>query len=239
MTRSLLVLLLLLPELSSVSADLEIRAQRGLVSVRAQAVPLTEVLGQLCEKTGAELVYEGPRPSPLVTVNIENAPEGELPGRILEGLGINYAYQMDASGKRVERLIVGETFGSGPSGTTSRPSTLARFGPPLPSAEGESAPADDSRYGSPDESSPVDNAVPLTPGASPESFGEYGSPDEPSLEGGSGPSSTSGASSGGLAHPPEFPADASSPFPPSPPIPYPVFPGDPSNPRPGMGASPF
>jgi hypothetical protein len=188
MVLSLLVLLLLLPEVPGLSADLEVRAEMGLVTVRARAVPLNDVLQRFCLQTGTELVYEGPQPSPLISVSLKDVPEAEVPTRLLEGLGLNYAYETDATGRRVKTLIIGETFGSGPAGGASRPSPATRFGRPFPAfrrgvsppaiaGEEQGSPTDDSFDASPP---PGEGGPPFTPGASPEGMARPVFPGDPS-----------------------------------------------------------
>jgi hypothetical protein len=214
MIRWLIILLLLLPVRES-SPQLQVQAQDGRVTIAAQEVPLKVVLDRLAQETGVEVVYEGPEPSPLVTVTIEDQPEREALTRILEGLGLNHALQMDASGHRVEMVIIQEPFGSGPATvrTQNSPATGFRRPAPAPRTPGESAP----EYEDPDEELLGPDGLPAYAAAAP-----Y---DDPS--GAAWPDAPQ--SDWPDAEEPEFPSDASSPVPPGS-VPYPRFPGPASYP---------
>jgi len=185
-------------------ADLDIQARNGLLTLRARAVPLTDVLQSLSRETGLKVVYEGPRPSHLVTASIVDLPEVEAVSQLFEGLGVNYAYKADTSGKRVELLIVSGTTTSGtttsglsepPQGRSQAPSFRA---PAMETPEPES-PAGDDQGDSP-EPPEVD------PAASPGLGGRV-----PPL-----PLPNPGSSSGsGEVAPPAFPSQASNPVPPA------------------------
>ena len=207
MIRCLLILLLLLSAPQS-PPDLTVQAEDGRVTVRARAVPLKEVLDRLSQETGVEVVYEGPEPSPLITVTIEDQPEREALPRILEGLGLNHALQMDASGRRVEMVIIQEAFGSGPATVAPRGRTTARAlqrqGPEL---------------GTPDENSFDDPGPDDEYPGGPPAFAEGAPYDEAADPGWTG-SPEAGRSD---VEGPEFPVDASTPIPPGP-VPYPLYP---------------
>jgi hypothetical protein len=205
-----LFILLLFPLGNQSPAGLEVQADDGLVTVRAQAIPLTEVLDRLSEETGAKVVYEGPQPPPLVTVVIERRPVREALTRLLEGLGLNHAFQMDASGRHVEMLIIDEAFGSGPDTATTRgrrpTRTFFRGAPPSDAAEPDTPDDTDT-----DEDLSGPGGFPAYAGGTPSGEpGELAGPE-------------------GDWEPPEFPADASSPIPPGF-VPRPVFPGVASQP---------
>jgi len=153
--RSLAVSLTFVFGIQSTSADLEVQATNGLVTVRAGAAPLAEVLDRLSRETGMKLVYEDGRPSQLITVTIEGLSEAEAVTRILEGRGLSYyLFQMDTSGRHVEILIIKGTSGSGAPAVPSRaPSTAGGFeGQPLKPA-----------YSSPPGRSPLDLGAPSFP----------------------------------------------------------------------------
>jgi hypothetical protein len=134
--------------------DLDVQVVEGRVTLRAEAVPLTDVLDRLSQETGTKVIYEGPEPAPLVTVSIEGRSERETLARLLEGLGLNHVFQMDASGRRVEKLIINDTFGSGPATSARRaPTARRRPTPRAPAAGPVQAPYDDGR-------DPYDDASP-------------------------------------------------------------------------------
>jgi hypothetical protein len=214
--RWLLAPLVLLPALLGPANAIDVRMTNGQLTVHANEEPLTEVLDRIAEQTGTRVVYQGPRPSPLVTVAFENLPELEALSRILEGLGLNHIFQMDASGTRVEMLIVDEAFGSGPS------TAVSQHGPPTRTF--------------PDPTSPSD--LPAENGSEYEAPGEdVRGPDDGSLAQGSlpaiptarAPQNHSPGTASPDVGPPEFPAEASTPIP-SGSLAPPVFPRDASQP---------
>lgn len=219
-----LVTLLFLSALQTASADMDVEAKGGLLTVRARAVPLAELLDRLSGATGMKLTYDGRRPSQLMTLNIEHLSEAEAVGRIFEGLGINYALQTDASGRRVERLIISDAVGSVPlaPASTTLPPRQAITG----QAQESAPPPEESAPPEEDQSSNIQatNELPMSggvererpPAPSPSPLGPAFSP--PGMAPG-----FPAFSSPGMA--PGFPNPASNPFPFRPP-----FPGDASNP---------
>ena len=107
MVKPVLALLLLF-QAGNFSARLDVRARGESVSVEARAVPLWQILDRLAQQTGMKVTYEGPKPAALVTTAFETSSHTELLIRLMEGQGLNYAFQTDATGKQVQRLLVGE-----------------------------------------------------------------------------------------------------------------------------------
>ena len=240
MRRLVIVSLLLISGLQTASADLDVQARSGLVTIRARAAPLEDVLARLSRATGLRVIYEGRPPSHLVTVNFEGLAEAETLSRLLEGSGCNYAFQVDASGRRVETLIV-----SGLSAPATAPGTPAR----APAQAAASRPADPlytEETTEPDEEQPdprdvtatVPEFVPPSPGERPglvaPGMGPTGLPGPISgttppasvlsPPSGMGPTGVPGPAS--VPSPPSFPGEASGP------VPYPAFPPVASNPAP-------
>jgi len=184
-------------------ADLDVQAKNGLLTLRVRAVPLTDVLQSVSRQTGLKVVYEGPRPSHLITANIEAMPEVEALSRLLEGLGVNYAYHADTSGRRVEMLIVS---GSPASGTSAPPSQ-ARSQAPAFMGRGVETPEFDAMPAAGEDQDDSLDPADAEPAASPGVGGQ--TPPAPI------PYSGSASGSGELA-PPSFPSQASYP----PPLPF-------------------
>ncbi len=223
MRRLRSVSLLVLLALPSGSADLDVQAKNGRVTLRVRAVPLVDVLERLSRETGLKLVYEGPRPFQRVTVTIQGMPESEALSQLFEGLGVNYAFHADPGGQRVEMLIIYGASGSSPS-AAARASSPGR-------ASGNNSPPEPPEAEEPfsEEQGQVDPAE--TAGADP----TY-QPIAP-WERASG--SPGGVAPGLEPTPPQFPGQASSPGSPpivpgqsGRPIPSPVFPGQASSPLP-------
>jgi hypothetical protein len=96
-------------------ADLEVRATGGQVSVRARGIPLARILERLGKETGMKVIYEAAPPSQIVSAVVQADSEREVLTRILEGLGVSYAFRLDSSGRRVEMLLItGSGSGAGP-----------------------------------------------------------------------------------------------------------------------------
>jgi hypothetical protein len=117
------------------------------VDLTATAAPLADVLDRLARQTGMKVVYEGPAPRQLVTLSLHGRTPAETVLAVFEGLGINYALVADATGARVQTLMVA---GSAPASSSSSPNPGAGrspavvnprrpFGPPGASPEGAEA----------------------------------------------------------------------------------------------------
>ncbi len=125
---------LLLLATGTVSADVAVRVTEGKVDVQATAAPLSEVLDRLARQTGMKIVYEGPAPRPLVTLALERATQVEAVLGILEGLGLNYALQLDPTGTRVQTLVLAGAATPAASFRPAAPAATTRMVPPPASA---------------------------------------------------------------------------------------------------------
>jgi hypothetical protein len=149
-------LLIALSLLLHPGAELEVKAVGGRVSVKARGVPLSRILERLGQETGMKVVYEAAPPSQIVTAVVEADSEREVLTRVLEGLGVSYAFRLDPSGRRVEMLLVTRAAaagpGPGPGGGISRPDVAPVMPVPIDNPEGfsESIPEDEI----PEDSSP-------------------------------------------------------------------------------------
>lgn len=90
------------------------------VSVRVVAAPLAEVLDQLARRTGMRVTYEGSQPRQPITLTVEDRTAVQAVMAVMEGQGLNFGLRMDASGTRVDRLLV---LGLAPSSAGSASST--------------------------------------------------------------------------------------------------------------------
>jgi hypothetical protein len=90
----------------ALSPELEIRAAGGEVTIHAQNLPLSQILDRLSSATGMKLTYEGARPTMPVTVSVDGISEAEAIVKLMEGLGVSYVFRTDATGQRVDLLIV-------------------------------------------------------------------------------------------------------------------------------------
>ena len=127
--------------------------------IDARSEPLTEILSRFAKVTGAEILYEAQRPRQIVSVRIEADTAGDALAQLLEGQGLNYALRLDASGRKVEMLVItGSASAVAASGSADR----NRRSTPLPQAAEPDIPPD---FGEPD--------------AEPDTFGEVTSRSEP------------------------------------------------------------
>lgn len=231
------VSLLVLLALPGGSSDLDVRAKDGRVTVRVRAAPLVDVLERISRETGLELVFEGRRPSQLVTVQIDQLPEAEALSRLLEGLGIDYAFYADPTGQHVKKLFVQGTpttaVSSGAAGSASRggrPPARRVPEPVEPEVPDEPFPAD-----GPGEE--AEEAAEALPAGGPPDFAPVAE------DSGLVPYRSPGATAPGMPPAPIGPGRESSPLPtpafpgaaslpggPPPVLPPPVIPGDASTP---------
>jgi hypothetical protein len=109
----LLAASLLLDAMPAPRNAVEVIASGGRVTVRAERLPLSQLLDRIAQKTGMKVTYDGTRPSTLVSLDVEGVSEVEAILKLMEGLGISYVFKTDATGEAVDSLIV-----SGPGAGT-------------------------------------------------------------------------------------------------------------------------
>jgi hypothetical protein len=111
---------------AAVDAEVEVRNNGGRLDLRATATPLADVLDRLARTTGMKVVHEGAPPRQQVTLALAGRTHAEAVLGVLDGQGLNYALKMDATGTRVEMLIL-----AGAATPSTAPPPAA---PPLPMA---------------------------------------------------------------------------------------------------------
>lgn len=118
-----LALALLVP-VRQAAADTEVHRSGDRVDVRATAAPVSEVLDRLGRETGMKVTYDGPPPRARISVTLSGVTPAQAVLSVLEGLGLNYVLQMDATAKRVDTLLMvaGGSGSSAPSGVGRPPS---------------------------------------------------------------------------------------------------------------------
>ncbi|HEV7501706.1 MAG TPA: hypothetical protein VGQ33_16940, partial [Vicinamibacteria bacterium] len=102
-------------------AETEVHRTGDRVDVRATAAPVSEVLDRLGRETGMKVTYDGPPPRARISVTLSGVTPAQAVLSVLEGLGLNYVLQMDATAKRVDTLLM---VASG--GGSSAPSSVGR-----------------------------------------------------------------------------------------------------------------
>jgi hypothetical protein len=203
---------------ASVGSVAEVKIVGGRVHIQATAVSVSEVLDHLSRTTGMKIVYEGPPPSDRLTAAIDAGSETEALSRLLEGLGLTYAFRLDPAGRHVETLFVTGSARRAPTSTSAGATSAAH-----PAAIG----AEDYEMDAPPEGQDPGTDSPVMPvpdvtgvtgsGGAPIVGGQVGAPGMPAVEG----------------QDPNFPGAASFPGPqsPAPPNPgFPAFPGPASYP---------
>jgi hypothetical protein len=116
------------------SAAVEVTAAGDRLDVVAARAPLSEVLDGLARKTRMKVVYEGPRPQTLVTVELKDRTPAQAVLGVLEGLGLNYALALDASGTEVETLMIVGTIGATTPSAGNAREARGRGSKPAPNA---------------------------------------------------------------------------------------------------------
>jgi hypothetical protein len=199
---------------ASVGPAAEVTVVGGRVHIQATAVSISEVLNRLARTTGMKIVYDGPPPSDRLTAAIDAGSETEALSRLLEGLGLTYAFKLDAGGRHVETLFV-----------TSSPSRrTASVTPAAASSRTNQFGGEDLEIGGTDaQDDPANDPAAVAVGMAMD-------PTSPGYVGGQ-----PGGVPGVVPEPnPEFPSGASFPGPGSPPNPanpgFPSFPGPASYP---------
>jgi hypothetical protein len=121
------------------AAEVAVRVSGVQVDLTATAAPLADVLDRLARQTGMKVVYDGSAPRQLVTLSLHGRTPAETVLALFEGLGINYALVADATGARVQTLVVASAAAvsppssSVPTATRRSPIVAAPrrpFGPP-------------------------------------------------------------------------------------------------------------
>jgi hypothetical protein len=133
-------------------ARVETRAADGRIQLQARAAPLCEILDDLARHTDMKVVYEGVPPRDLITTNLERGTLVEVLLAVLEGLGLAYAIQLDATSTRAVTLVMVASGprrpASGPTASSARPATPVLESPPevadLPTDDGFAEPTDPS-----------------------------------------------------------------------------------------------
>ena len=143
---------------SAFAGEVDVRpTQAGRVSLSITSAPLSEVLDRLARQTGMRVVYDGPPPRALVRGRqVEDATVADAVANVLEGLGVSYALRLDATGAKVDTLLVlGAVRGassSSPSSPPARPSVppvrlpgmpgFANVPAPMPDEDADEAPSE-------------------------------------------------------------------------------------------------
>jgi hypothetical protein len=117
------------------AAEVTIVVHQGRVDLDARSAPLSDVLDRLARQTAMQVTYEGAPPRNLVTATVAAATPAHAVLSVLEGLGVNYAIQLDRTGSEVRTLLlIAPRTGSAaprPAGGPAEPSPRVPQPPPL------------------------------------------------------------------------------------------------------------
>jgi hypothetical protein len=84
--------------------SIQIRGER--IDIQADNTPLVQILNGVAWEAKMKIVYDAPPPQDPVTVNIKNATLSQAITDLLHGHGLIYVAKMDASGSRVDTLVL-------------------------------------------------------------------------------------------------------------------------------------
>jgi hypothetical protein len=197
MRLRLALALLLLAARSQPGIDVTLQGSR--VVVRAVGAPLADILTRFGQATGAQIVYEAPRPRQLVTVVIEADSPAAAVTQLLEGQGLNYVLRLDPTGKGVDMLVIAGS--ANPAPTPAGSARNPRASPPAflpPEEEDQTEPGEIEATGE-------EPPGPETPPGSVAPEPTEPQPPAPASYPGSGPVNPS------VPQPPVFPEPASYP----------------------------
>ncbi len=194
------------------SAEIQVRVANGRVDLQASGAPLSEVLDRLAQQTGMKVTYDGaPQRTPVDLTLTDRTPAQAVLG-VLDGLGLNYALRMDASGTRIEALLISGTAPTAPAGGLAalpQPRAAPAYRPPEPiDQEEEDEPLVDE-----DESDADTAAAPPMP-AGAQQPGALPPGAQVQTNGQAPPSRAFGPGVLGTATRPEFPSQLPAPIPP-------------------------
>lgn len=131
------------------SAEVLVAVNEGRVDLTARSAPLSEILDRLARQTKMQVTYEGAPPRHLVTAALQSTTPAQAVLSVMEGLGVNYALQLDPTGREVRTLMLfaAKTGAGGASarGAATPEPPAARVPPPPPPPDEDEEPpmADD------------------------------------------------------------------------------------------------
>ena len=163
--RPLLALTVLLVAAPDLRAAVEVRVSGQSVDVQAVNAPLSEILDGLARELHVKIVYEGPPPRQLLSVDLKGRTPAEAFLSIVEGQGLSYALALDKTGTRVESVLMAggnnaPSANAGPPPSPSRPERMPRESVVEEPPEEPAADSDDDQL-------PPDTGRPVVPHAKP------------------------------------------------------------------------
>ena len=115
------------------SSEVTVAVTEGRVDLTARSAPLSDVLDHLARQTHMQVTYDGAPPRHLVTAALLSATPAQAVLSVLEGLGVNYALQLDRTGAQVTTLLLFTTPAAGGApARAAAPVPPVRMPPPPP-----------------------------------------------------------------------------------------------------------
>jgi hypothetical protein len=204
---------------ASVGPAADVKVVGGRVHIHATATSVSEVLDRLARTTGMKVVYDGAPPTDRLTAAIDAASETEALSRLLEGLGLTYAFKLDSGGRHVETLFV--------TSSTSRRASSGASTSTTPTRTAQLNSEDYENNALLEEPDPVNDPAAMTQ-ASPEGV-PLENAGNPGYAGGAAAGQVGGVPTTADEPTPAFPGAASLPTPSNP---FPANPGFPAFPGP-------
>lgn len=128
--RRLLALTLALLAAPAARAAVEVRVTGDTVDIQAINAPLSEILDGLSRQAKIKIVYQGPPPKQLLSVDIKGRTPAQALLAVLEGQGLAYAVALDRTGTRVETLLMAGG-NNAPSPNAGPPAAMRPERPPM------------------------------------------------------------------------------------------------------------
>jgi hypothetical protein len=193
------------------SAETQVRVTNGRVDLQASGAPLSEVLDRLAKQTGMKVTYDGAPQRTPVNLTLTDRTQAQAVLGVLDGLGLNYAFRMDASGTRIEALLIAGTAPTAPAGGLAalpQARAVPAYRPPEPiEQEEEDEPVEEDETDADTATAPPTPAGAQQPGAPPPGA-------QVQTNGQAPPSRAFGPGVLGTATRPEFPSQLPAPIPP-------------------------
>jgi hypothetical protein len=165
--RPLLALIALLLAAPDLRAAVDVRVSPdNLVDVQATNAPLSEILDGMARQLKIKIVYEGPPPRQLLTVDLKGRTPAEAFLSIVEGQGLAYAFTMDKSGTKVESLLMAGG-NNAPTTNAGPPRSPPRMERPVRESVVAEEPQEEPAADVEDDEVPPDTARPVVPHGKP------------------------------------------------------------------------
>jgi hypothetical protein len=90
----------------SAAAEVELSGSPEHVTLKARGATLAAVLDRVARQTGMTITWDPALGRSPVSIEIVDRPQPEVVRQLLESSALNYALRLDASGKRVDMVVI-------------------------------------------------------------------------------------------------------------------------------------